>query len=64
MIDLEKYGDWNNPKPFEPPVATEADIINGMVQTGCPFAYLIDYVYTLGDLDPTFVRPVNPAAGS
>ena len=63
-LDLEKYGDWNNPSTFDPPEASEADIINGMVQSGCPFSYLIDYINTLGDLDPAFVRPVNPAAGS
>ena len=63
-LDLEKYGDWNNPSTFDPPEASEADIINGMVQSGCPFSYLIDYINTLGDLDAGFVRPVNEAAGS
>ena len=59
QFDLEKYGDWNNPATFDPPQASEADIINGMVETGCPFAYLIDYVNGLGPLDPTFIRPKN-----
>ena len=59
QFDLEKYGDWNNPSTFDAPQASEADIINGMVQTGCPFAYLIDYVNGLGSLDPDFVRPAN-----
>ena len=54
---MEKYGDWDNPEPFDVPKASEDDIINGMVETGCPFAYLIDYINGLGPLDPNFVRP-------
>ena len=47
-FDFEKYDfeDVNEEEEteFEPTEATEQDVIDGMVTTGCPFAFLIDQV--------------------
>ena len=42
QFNHEKYGDWD--KEFVPEETEETDIIDGMVNTGCPFAFVIDQI--------------------
>lgn len=41
-FNLEKYGEWNNPVRFEIEEASAEDVIDGILTTGCPFAFMID----------------------
>lgn len=54
-FNSEKYGYWSDPDTFTVPESTENDVINGMVGSGCPFAFLIDSINSLGLRDPDFV---------
>ena len=39
-----KYGSAFEQDSFEAEEASEQDIIDGMVTTGCPFAFMIDQI--------------------
>ena len=43
-FDFDKYGSTFEKKKFKAEEATEQDIIDGMVTTGCPFAFMIDQI--------------------
>ena len=43
LFDQDKYGNLKEIE-FEIEEAEEQDVIDGMVQTGCPFAFMIDQV--------------------
>ena len=46
LFDEEKYDMNLGDVEFEVEEASEQDVIDGMVQTGCPFAFVIDQVNT------------------
>ena len=50
QFNWDKYGEWDNPGTFEDWEATSDDIVAGMATSGCPFAFLIDKINTLGPL--------------
>ena len=50
QFNFDKYGAWDDPSTFEDWEATEDDVLAGMATTGCPFAFLIDQINTLGPL--------------
>ena len=43
-FEFEKYGSVFKNEDFEPQEASEQDVIDGMVSSGCPFAFMIDQI--------------------
>ena len=55
-FDFDLYGAWDNPSEFTIPEASGHDVIKGMKNHGCPFAFVIDYINDLGALNPDLAR--------
>ena len=43
-FDFEKYGTVFEDENFEAEEVFEQDVIDGMVTSGCPFAFMIDQI--------------------